>query len=264
VDEPKQRLARWCLSWLGASFGLLLMSALASVPIPVQLGFALAFGAVAAEILLVASFAPVLRPRALLACGALCGTGILALAGAAPTALAAAFLTACLLAGTTLLGVSLGARIERPGHLLAVASISALADIWSVFDAHGPTSQLVEDALSAPERLALFALPWPLLGAGRIEPLIGAGDAAFAALYLGAFERHGLATARVRLGLGLGFAVGLALLLTLERAVPLLPLLGLGVVLSDRRARALEARELRTVLVVVVSLLGLLWARLGG
>ncbi len=229
-----------------------------------RLAFTFAFVLVTTEILLVSRLVPALYlPQALLGAAASLGAVAL-LSGSAPTLLPSAALTAALLAGGSLLGAGLGARIERPGHLLAVAAISSLADVWSVLDAGGPTAQLVAQAAAEPQRLSLFALPFPLWGTGQIEPLIGAGDIVFAALYVATFARHGLPARRALFGLGFGFLLGLGLLLFLERPVPLLPLLGAGVVASDARARTLEARERNMVLGVVALLVVMITLRLGG
>lgn len=222
-----------------------------------RVGFAIAFVMVALETLGVASLAP--APRVpwgtllVLVWGALSR-------GLEPTAVHGAVVTAALLVGGTSLGAALGARIDRAGHLVAVAVVSGIADVWSAFA--GPTAHMVEEALSRPERLPLIALPWPLWGTDTIQPVLGVGDIVFVALYLAAFARHGLSLKRAWLGLAAGFGVGLALLLALERAVPLLPMLGAGAVLADKRARELDKRELFTVLSVAAVLLGILAIRL--
>ena len=88
-----------------------------------------------------------------------------------------------------------------------------------------------------------------------VPPLIGAGDLVFAALYVAAFRRHGLPARRALGALGGAFALGLGLLCLTLRPIPLLPLLGGAVVLSDRRARSLDRRGWRTVLLVSAALL---------
>ncbi len=225
-------------------------------------GFAIAFSVLALETLLVARFAPGARvgPAVLAFFGA--AWVVAALHGGAPNAENSALLTAALLAGGTAVGAVLGARIEHAGHLLAVALVSGAADLWSALA--GPTAQLVEEALSQPERIALIALPWPLWGTGTIQPVLGVGDIVFVALYFAAYARHGLSLARAAIGIAGGFFVGLLLLLGLERAIPLLPVLGAGAVLADPRARALSRRELATVLGVTAVILVVLAARLWG
>jgi hypothetical protein len=177
--------------------------------------------------------------------------------GARLTGESAGLASAALLWTTTGLGAALGRRIERPGHMLAVAAVSGLADLWSVYDPTGPSAMLARKVASEPDRVTAFALSFPLLGSPHIPAIVGAGDVLFSALYLAVFERHGLPLWKCVSALALAFLAGLVGLLWLERPLPLLPLLGAAVVLSDARARSIEAREGRTVL-VVLALVGTL------
>ncbi|MFT3921040.1 MAG: hypothetical protein QM778_00765 [Myxococcales bacterium] len=260
AEAARGELGRWILACCGAALLMALASQFEAVWVTPRWGFFLAFAVVALQTLLVACVAPM--RRLWLPLGALLlALAFTALRGSAPGAWTGAALTTALLAGGTAIGAALGARIEHAGHLLAVALVSGLADLWS---AHaGPTARMVADAISRPERLALFALPWPLWGTGTIQPVLGVGDVVFVALYLATFRRHGLSRVRACVGMGAGFALGLGLLLGLERAVPLLPLLGAGAICADRRARALEKRELVLVVAVTAVLAGLLATRWG-
>lgn len=225
---------------------------LALAPLP---AFALAFAAVSLELLVLAAVAPTATVVPVLLAG-LGLVGALALLHDAPAQLApSALLTFALGTSAALVGASLGGRIEQPGQLTAVALVSAIADLWSVLDPQAPSARLAADALAAPERLALFALPFPLLGTTVVPPLIGAGDLVFAALYVAAYRRHGLPVLRALSALALAFALGLAALIITLRPLPLLPLLGAAVVLADRRARSLDPRGWRTVLLVCAALL---------
>jgi hypothetical protein len=254
-------------AWLGAGLacaGLVALSARLApgLSLSARPAFVLAFALVSAEILLVARLAPALRgPLAwaawLTAFGAL---GLLN--GARLTGDSAATGTALLLWTATGLGATLGGRIERPGHLLAVAAVSGLADLWSVYDPSGPSALLARKVVEQPDQVTAFALCFPLLGTAQIPAIIGAGDVLFAALYLAAFERHRLPSIKALIGLGVGLALGLVLLLWLERPVPLLPLLGAGVVACDARVRVLPAKEGRSVLVVLAVLSVLLAMRM--
>jgi hypothetical protein len=217
--------------------------------------FAVAYVAVTLQILALASCAPRLAARSLLlACGA-CALGLLALAFAPNTLLYAGLLTLALGALSSLLGAFVGARIEQPGQLAAVALVSAIADLWSVLDPTAPSARFAEQVLAHPERLALFALPFPLLGTPLVPAVIGAGDVVFAALYVAAFRAFGLSVKRVLLASLGAFVTGLCGLLILQRPLPLLPLLGLAVVACDPAARSLTGREWRTVLLVCAGLI---------
>ncbi|MDB4976395.1 MAG: hypothetical protein JWN48_4736 [Myxococcaceae bacterium] len=249
-------LSCWALSvWLVAQVApALTLSPLA--------GFAVAYLAVTAEILSLAALAPGLAPRVAGAACALGMAGLIGLSSAPSSAPYAAVLTFVLGGTASLLGATLGARIEQPGQLVAVASVSAIADLWSVFDRSAPSARFAEQVLSHPERLALFALPYPLLGSDLTPAVIGAGDVAFAALYVAAFRAHGLSLWRVNLALAAAFLAGLMALLITLRPLPLLPLLGLAVVASEPAARSLTRREWRTVLVVCAAMIGAIVVRI--
>jgi hypothetical protein len=137
---------------------------------------------------------------------------------------------------------------------LAVAAISAVADLWSVYDPQGLSAKMAKQAAEHPDTMMLFALPWPMLGTKHMEPIIGAGDVLFTGLYLAAFDRHGLAVKRAVVALLCGYALGLVAIMMTERPVPLLPLLGVGIVLCDARVRSLPPHEKRTVLVMLAVL----------
>lgn len=234
----------------------------AALPLPPRVAFAIAFLAVSAEILLISPLVPALRTRALWG-SALASGGLLSLvAGARLTPESAGLATAALLWTGSLIGAALGARIDKPGHVAAVAAVSGLADLWSVYDPAGPSAVLAQKLAEQPEQISAFALCFPLLGTSHIPALIGAGDLLFCALYLAAYERHGLALRRAVAGLALAFSAGMGLLLWLERPLPLLPLMGAAVVLADPRARSLEKREGRTVLAVLGLVSALLLVRL--
>jgi hypothetical protein len=240
---------------LGCLLAFLAMCMLApSVTLDVRLAYGLAFLLVSGEIVLVSRVAPAERPLALLAVVVLSVALLLWQRGAPVTLLGSAAVALALLLGPTALGTALGVRIERPGHLLAVAAISAVADLWSVYDPAGLSARMAKQAVEAPDTMMLFALPWPMLGTRHIEPIIGAGDVLFSALYLGAYERHGLALKRAAVGLFIAYALGLVAILITERPVPLLPLLGAAAVLADARTRSLPPHEKRTVLVMLAVL----------
>jgi len=254
-----RRLLLW---FLAAALGCALWVYLASLfaprlAVPPLVAFALAFVSVTAEILLLSWCAPALKWRVSLPLVLVSVAALAPLQGAALPAsgLAAGLLTLALGVACPLLGASLGTRIEQPGQLVAVALVSAIADLWSVFDPGAPSARFAEQALAAPEQLAIFALPFPLCGTPLVPAVIGAGDVVFTALYVAAFRAHRLAVPRLLLALALGYALGLLGLIVTMRPLPLLPLLGAAVIASEPAARSLHKREWRTVGVVCGALL---------
>ena len=209
------------------------------VPLPPLIAFVVGFGAIVASVLATSALCPRPRKSALFgvaACAALLML-LVAVGDALPMWIAAAVVTAALLSGATLLGALVGAGVEQAWHLLLVAIVSSLADAASVLTPSGPSALIAESEVA----LSVLALPWPMLGTDAIEPMLGAGDVVFAALYLAAARKHALSTPRTLFALSLGFGAALGCVIGLEQAVPALPFLGLAMVAAHPQARRLRA-----------------------
>lgn len=179
------------------------------------------------------------------------------------SALPAAALTLGLLMAGSALGGGLGARIDRPGHLLAVALVSSLADLWSVFDAAGPSAQLAAQIASeGPAVLSPFVLPWAMVGSDLIVPILGVGDVVFMALYAAAARSHGLRLPRMLAAMGVACLVALGAVIWSERPLPLLPLLGAAVIASEPAARRIEGRDRRVLLLACAGIVLAMLVRL--
>lgn len=242
-------MLRPILRYLAALFApALVLVALALVApfVPVAadwlaLSVVFAFACVSAEVLLSSAAAPALPPRALVFL-ALPVTALLALAflgASVPPLVAASIVTVALLAAGTLVGTVVGRAIEHAGHLIVVAAVSSLVDAFSVLHPQGPTAQIVrvETALS------LLVLPWPILGTDDVQPLLGVGDVAFAAIYVAVSRRHELPVGRTVLALACGLAVTLGVVALTGRPTPALPFLGAAVVIAHPEARALPRAD---------------------
>jgi len=209
--------------------------------VPPVLGFIVASSMAGACLLAVAALAPPARARyaawALLPAVLLV---LIALTGSAASGIGAVVVvTVALLSGGTLVGTVVGQRIARPGHLLVVAWVSSLADIYSVVSSTGVSAQVVEsDTL-----LSVLALSWPYPGTGDIVPLWGLGDVIMSAVYFSACRRHGLSRGRTAVALALALGVVLAVLLVIEQPLPVLPFMGLAVVVAHPRARRLAPED---------------------
>jgi hypothetical protein len=208
-------------------------------PFGPKLAYAIGFAVVAATTIMVACACPRLSPRALILL-LMPGAALWAIATHGGTGLGAAMaVTAALLLAGTLVGSVVGGAIEHPGQLLFVALVSGAADLASVLHPGGPSAALAQ----APAALSLLALPWPMLGSGAIEPFLGVGDIVFAAIYTASSRRHALAMGRTVLALSAAFLVTMALVLWWERPVPVLPLLGLGMIVAHPQARRPAQRD---------------------
>jgi hypothetical protein len=259
----ERRRLWYVLALAGSSIAFFVCYLLALyVELSASLAYALAFMLVSTEILVVARFVVIDKPPQL-ALRLLIGVGALALLrGMQPDLVQCVVVGWMLLSCSSALGALIGARIENPGHLMAVAAMSTVADLWSVYDPNGISAKMAESAVEEPDKIVLFALPWPMLvGKPFIAPIIGAGDILFTALYLACFQRHGLKLERAMIGLAIAYAAGLVAILATERPVPLLPLLGAAILLADRRTASLAPKERRTVWLVVAVLVAVLIVR---
>jgi hypothetical protein len=266
VGNPEPRpaglsagLARTLLAIAVAEAALVLAHSFStSFPFEPRVAYAIGFLVVSSSVVATACACRPL-PRRALAFIVLPGAALWVVHAAACGPLFSAMLvTAALLLAGTLLGAVVGGTVEHPGQLLFVAIVSAAADLASVVDPSGPSAAIAQ----SPAALALFALPWPMLGTSALEPFLGVGDIVFTALYAAASRRHALSLRRTALALMLGYAGVMLLVLTLEMTIPALPLLGLAMVLAHPQARRPSPADRRrgfvlsaVVVAVVVALL---------
>lgn len=258
-------MKRWLGAILAVAAALILVALLAPfVPLPGPERVALlaagilAFVCVSTEVLFVASRAPAVGPRALW--GLIPAMALLvgvALAGdVLPRIVAACLVTIGILSFGTLAGAVVGGAIHEAGYLLVVAVISALVDVFSVLHPRGPTAQLIQIEAA----VNVLILPWPILGSGRIEPVLGVGDVAFAAIYLVATRRHGLSVRKTVIALAAGLAVTLVVVVATGVGIPALPFLGVAVVLAHPEARRLPKKDRATALLGLGALVIVLGA----
>ena len=213
-------------------------------------GFAVAFVVLAVSVIGVAVATPALPWRALAAVPIPIAAVAAATLLPASSPFAVGLVDAGLLVGGCLIGGVVGCHVERPGHLLVVAYVASLADVFSVFGAAGPSSAIVSDQ----RMLALLALSWPMLGTGGIEPMLGIGDVMMTALFVAAVRRHGLGLPRVAVALFAAYLVVVLALVWFERALPALPFLAVGVLVAVPAARKLDRKEWRTAIVGMLVL----------
>jgi len=220
------------------------------------LAYLVAFVSVVACVMLVACCAPnTSAPRlvGLLSALALLGVAQHDAAGGMQAKLCV--LIALLMLGSGL-GSVVGSRITSPGHLLFVAIVSGLADVWSVTQPGGISREIAEQ----PAALALLALPWPVLGTSEIPPLLGVGDAVFVGLYIAATRALGLAMRRTLFALLAGFALTTLCVVYFERPIAVLPWLGICFVIAQPKSRVVASDDRRRGAWVLTALAGVLAA----
>jgi len=216
------------------------------VSLPEALGGALAFTVGSGAILLGMRAAPLAwlsaRPQGFGAITLGLAMALLSLKlPAIPSHLAGSF--GLILAGGTL-GAAVGSRMQRSGHILAVALVSAGVDLWSVTSPHGPTHAIVRN----PALVRLLTVSVAVPSMREPQPAIGVGDVVFVALYLAAAQRFSLPRGRTLAVLGAGVLAAGGAAMAAGTPVPALPLIGFAMVLGHRAAREVHPEDQRATL----------------
>lgn len=219
-------------------------------------GFALAFAALAAVVIVAALDAGQQSVgRFVGGAWAALGVAVLVLArwldpGPAPLAILNG---AALVTLGSWAGAAIGRRVEHARYLWPLVVVALGADLWSVTSPEGVTHQVVvEGARPAVFDYLVMSVPVPGVG---VEPVLGVGDVLFSALLAGAVTRHGLSRGRLALGLAVGFLLTLLLLLAVQLPVPALPMLGICGAAALGRAVKPAPRELA----LAAGMLGLMF-----
>jgi len=240
----------------GLVFAFWVLAPALALPWP-MLAYVSAFVAVAAMTLTAAASAPVLSWKGVVVSIV---AGIIALGAVAwygehiHSAVEAVIVTVVLLTAGSIVGATVGGRIEHPGHLLAVVVVSVLVDTFSVFHPAGPTAAVV----SRPAVIALLALPWPVFGTDVFAPVLGVGDIVFAALYFATTRRYELGMWRTALALALGLLATMVGVMVAQVPLPALVGMGVAMLVAHPKARRLPREDRRKALWVLGALV-LLW-----
>ena len=155
------------------------------------------------------------------------------------------------------LGAAIGLKVQEARYFWPLIIVATVTDLGSVLLSDGFSHGVVENIMSDPS-LVHPLLVYVVTPFGTPMPLIGLADIAFMTIGVTAVSNLGLALKRSILGLALGMCLGLTLLSILERPLPLLPFLGLGLGASLGRSITPKRWELFQSL-AVLSAFGLIW-----
>ena len=156
----------------------------------------------------------------------------------------------CLLQLTLASGIGLwiGNGIDAVSHLIPVAVVATLADIWSV--SAGATSMIIVSSA-----INYFLLRFPLPGTSEIPYLIGLTDFLFFAIFFQAARRFNLGTARNAVLLLSSFLVAVAAAIFFGMGLPVLPFMALIFVAGNFRRLELKREEIKQILIFSVIIL---------
>ncbi len=163
---------------------------------------------------------------------------------------AGAILLLCLLqlALASGIGLWIGNGIDAVSHLIPVAVVATLADIWSV--SAGATSKIIVSSA-----INYFLLRFPLPGTNEIPYLIGLTDFLFFAIFFSAACRFGLGALRNAVLLLSSFLVAVAAAIFFSAGLPVLPFMAVIFVAGNFRQLELKREEIKQILIFSVVIL---------
>lgn len=146
------------------------------------------------------------------------------------------------------IGLWIAEGIDDITHLIPVALIATIADIWSV--SAGATAKIVVSS-----SINYFLLRFPLPAYGSIPYLIGLTDFLFFAIFFQAAVRYQLGALRNALLLGSAFIIAVISALYTATGLPVLPFMAIFFVVGNFSRLQWKKEELKQVAVFVIVIL---------
>lgn len=146
------------------------------------------------------------------------------------------------------IGLWIAEGIEDITHLLPVALIATIADIWSV--SAGATAKIVVSS-----SINYFLLRFPLPATAMIPYLIGLTDFLFFAVFFQAAIRYRLGALRNAILLASAFIIAVISAIYTATGLPVLPFMAVLFVIGNFRRLEWKKEELRQVIVFIVVIL---------
>jgi len=146
------------------------------------------------------------------------------------------------------IGLWIGEGIDEIAHLLPVAIVATVADIWSV--SAGATAKIVVSSA-----INYFLLRFPMPGYGTIPYLIGLTDFLFFAIFFQAAVRFELGVKKNVLLLLASFFIAVAAAIFFATGLPVLPFMAILFVIGNYRRLSLKKEEIRQILLFVVFII---------
>ena len=151
------------------------------------------------------------------------------------------------------IGLWIGEGIDEIAHLIPVAIVATVADIWSV--SAGATSMIVVSSA-----INYFLLRFPVPGTSEIPYLIGLTDFLFFAIFFQAARRFALGTAKNVILLLASFLTAVAAAIFFRVGLPVLPFMAVLFVAGNFGQLKLKREEIKQILIFLVVILVLFTA----
>ncbi len=146
------------------------------------------------------------------------------------------------------IGLWIGEGIDEIAHLLPVAIVATVADIWSV--SAGATAKIVVSSA-----INYFLLRFPMPGYNTIPYLIGLTDFLFFAIFFQAAVRFDLGLKKNVVMLLASFFIAVAAAIFFGHGLPVLPFMAIFFVIGNFRRLSLKKEEVRQIMLFVVFII---------
>lgn len=124
-------------------------------------------------------------------------------------------------------GLLVGRGLQKPNYLVMAAIVGAITDIFSVYA--GPSKHIIGSGT-----FYYVSLQWGLIGEGGVQPIVGAGDFIFLALYFFGARKFGLDDRKTLGAMIVAITVGFIATLFVG-AIPALPFMSLALLIVHGR-----------------------------
>ena len=145
------------------------------------------------------------------------------------------------------IGMWIGKGIDDISHLIPIAIVATLADIWSV--SAGATSLIIVSS-----HIHYFLLRFPIIGIGKIAFLIGLTDFLFFAIFFQASVRYNLGIIKNTALLCLSFLIAVASALWAEKGLPVLPFMAILFVAGNYKNLKLKKEEIKQIILFLLAI----------
>lgn len=159
-----------------------------------------------------------------------------------------ALLALCQLMLAAGLGLWIGEGIDEVAHLIPVALVATIADIWSV--SAGATAKIIISPI-----INYFLLRFPVAGTGSIPYLIGLTDFLFFALFFQAARRFELGMLKNTVLLLLSFFIAVAAAIFMATGLPVLPFMAVLFVAGNFSQLKLKREEIKQIAAFLLAIL---------
>ena len=148
------------------------------------------------------------------------------------------------------IGLWIAKGIDKLSHLIPIALVATIADIWSV--SAGATAKIIISP-----HINYFLLRFPLIANNEIPYLIGLTDFLFFAIFLQASIRYNLGTIKNAVLLSFSFIIAFSAAIIAGKGLPVLPFMAILFVAGNYKNLEIDKKEMKLVFVFLLVALAI-------